>query len=115
VHREPGKKPLVARFGGIPLTRQRTAIMTDLKPNMAITKRNELIHRLLAGRCELCEGKAGLQVHHIRKLADLNKPGRPQRPSWVYLMAKRKRKTLVVCEQCHQDIHAGRTTTTTRK
>jgi hypothetical protein len=89
--------------------------MTDLKPIMATVKRNELIHRLLAGRCELCEKRIGLQVHHIRKLADLNKPGRPQRPSWVHLMAKRQRKTLVVCEQCHQDIHTGRATATTRK
>jgi group II intron reverse transcriptase/maturase len=115
VHRERGRKPLVARFGGIPLTRKRTAVLTDLKPIMATVKGNELIRRLVAGRCELCEGRIGLQVHHIRKLADLNKPGRPERPSWVYLMAKRKRKTLVVCEQCHQDIHAGRVTTTTRK
>ena len=115
VHRDQGRKPLVARFGGIPLTRQRTAVMTDLKPIMATVKGNELIRRLVAGRCELCEGRIGLQVHYIRKLADLNKPGRPERPSWVHLMAMRKRKTLVVCEQCHQDIHAGRATATTRK
>jgi hypothetical protein len=115
VHREQGRKPLVARFGGIPLTRQRTAVLTDLNPIMATAKGNELIRRLVAGQCELCEGRIGLQVHHIRKLADLNKPGRPERPSWVHLMAKRKRKTLVVCEQCHQDIHAGRATATTRK
>jgi group II intron reverse transcriptase/maturase len=115
VHREQGKKPLVARFGGIPLRRKRTVVLTDLKPIMATTKRNELIRRLVAGRCELCETGIGLQVHHIRKLADLNKPGRPERPSWVHLMAKRKRKTLVVCEKCHQNIHAGRATTTTRK
>ena len=43
-------------------------------------KRNELIHRLLAGRCELCEGTEGLEVHHVRKLADLNKPGRREKP-----------------------------------
>lgn len=79
VQRDQGRKPLVARFGGIPLTRKRTAVMTDLKPIMATVKRNELIHRLLAGRCELCEGRIGLQVHHIRKLADLNKPGRSHR------------------------------------
>jgi hypothetical protein len=115
VHREQGKKPLVARFGGISLMRKRTAVLTDLNPIMATVKGNELIRRLVAGRCELCETGIGLQVHHIRKLADLNKPGRPERPSWVYLMAKRKRKTLVVCEQCHQDIHAGRATATTRK
>jgi hypothetical protein len=108
VHRDQGKKPVVARFGGIPLTRKRTAVLTDLKPIMATVKGNELIRRLLAGRCELCDGRIGLQVHHIRKLADLNKPGRPERPWWVHLMAMRKRKTLVVCEQCHQDIHTGR-------
>jgi len=115
VQRDKGKKPLVARFGGIPLKRQRTAVITDRNPVMATARRNELIHRLLAGQCEMCEGHEGLQVHHVRKLADLNKPGRPERPPWVHLMAMRKRKTLVVCERCHQDIHAGRSATTTRK
>jgi group II intron reverse transcriptase/maturase len=115
VQRDKGKKPLVARFGGIPLKRQRTAVITDRNPVMATARRNELIHRLLAGQCEMCEGREGLQVHHVRKLADLNKPGRPERPPWVHLMAMRKRKTLVVCERCHQDTHAGRSATTTRK
>lgn len=115
VHRDRGRKPLVARFGGIPLIRKRTAVMTDLKPIMATVKRNELVRRLVAGRCELCEGRTGLQVHHIRKLADLTRPGRPERPPWVHLMAMRKRKTLVVCETCHQNIHTGRATATTRK
>ncbi|MFI1361280.1 reverse transcriptase domain-containing protein [Streptomyces sp. NPDC020898] len=110
-----GRKPLVARFGGIPLKRQPTAIINDRKPPQATTQGNELIHRLLAERCELCESRTQLHVHHVRKLADLDKPGRPERPTWVRLMAKRKRKTLVVCARCHQDIHAGRATTTTRK
>jgi group II intron reverse transcriptase/maturase len=115
VQRDKGRKPLVARFGGIPLKRQRTAVTTDLKPTMVTTRGNELIHRLLAGRCEICESTMRLQVHHIRKLADLNKPGRPEPSSWVRLMAQRKRKTLVVCQACHQGIHAGRATATTRK
>jgi len=115
VQRDQGRKPLVARFGGIPLTRQRTAVITDRKPPLATVKRNELIHRLMAGRCEMCKSPTGLQVHHVRKLADLARPGRPDRPAWVMLMAKRKRKTLVVCEHCHHDIHAGRATVTTRK
>jgi group II intron reverse transcriptase/maturase len=110
-----GRKPLVSRFGGIPLKRQPTAIISDRKPPRATTQGNELIHRLLAGRCELCASHTGLQVHHVRKLADLEKPGRPGRPAWIRLMAKRKRKTLVVCERCHHDIHAGRATATTRK
>lgn len=115
VQRDNGRKPLVARFGGIPLKRKRTAIIADIKPTMAVTRRNELIHRLLAGQCEMCEGLAGLQVHHVRKLADLNRPGRSERPVWVRIMAMRKRKTLVVCERCHQEIHAGRAAVTTRK
>ena len=110
-----GRRPLVARFGGIPLKRLRTAVITDRKPTLVTARRNELIHRLLAERCELCESRTGLQVHHIRKLADLDKPGRPEKPAWIRLMAKRKRKTLVVCEHCHQDIHAGRAAATTRK
>ena len=92
IHRDRGRKPLVARFGGIPLKRQRTAVLTDLSPVMASTKRNELIHRLLAGRCELCESTDRLEVHHLRKLADLNRHDRPDRPAWVHLMAKRRRK-----------------------
>jgi group II intron reverse transcriptase/maturase len=110
IERDRGRKPLVARFGGIPLRRVRTAALTDQRPVMASAKRNELIHRLLAGRCELCEGTEGLEVHHVRKLADLNKPGRREKPPWMELMAKRRRKTLVICRRCHEDIHTGRAT-----
>lgn len=107
VQRDAGRNPLVARFGGIPLIRKRTAVLADQQPSMT-SRYNELIHRLLAGKCEMCEARTGLQVHHVRKLADLNRPGRPYRPPWVVLMARRKRKTLVVCSACHHDIHAGR-------
>jgi hypothetical protein len=110
VERDRGRKPLVARLGGIPLKRNRTAVLTDQRPVMTSAKRNELIHRLLAGRCEICESTEGLEVHHIRKLADLNKPGRREKPAWMHLMAKRRRKTLVICRRCHEDIHAGRAT-----
>jgi hypothetical protein len=115
VPRGEGKKPLIARFGGIPLKRQPTAVLDDRTPVMASTRQNELIHRLLAQRCEICGAEGLLQVHHIRKLADLNRPGRPDRPAWVRLMAKRRRKTLVVCRACHEDIHAGRPTATARR
>lgn len=110
VERDRGRKPLVARFGGIPLKRSRTAVLTDQRPVMTSAKRNELIHRLLAGRCEICESVEGLEVHHIRKLADLNKSGRREKPAWMHLMAMRRRKTLVICRRCHEDIHAGRAT-----
>ena len=74
-------------------------------------KGRELISRVRAGRCELCEQKAEMHVHHVRALADHTQPGRPQ-PAWAQLMAKRRRKTLVVCRPCHDIIHAWPPTAT---
>jgi group II intron reverse transcriptase/maturase len=99
-----GRKPLVATFGGIPLRRQRNAILTDREPVQANVPRSELVRRLLTGRCEICGGADKVQVHQIRKLADLDRPG-PERPEWMSLMARRRRKILVVCGPCHADIH----------
>ncbi|MGW3168469.1 group II intron reverse transcriptase/maturase [Streptomyces sp. NPDC001142] len=115
VPRDNGRKPLVATFGGIPLKRKRTAEMADRAPATNRSRGNELLQRLLVGECEMCGSKSNLHVHHIRKMADLKRPGRPDRPSWVVLMARKKRKTLIVCETCHQDIHAGRATSSTRR
>jgi hypothetical protein len=115
VDRDRGRKPLVARFGGISLKRVRTAVLTDQRPVMASARRNELIHRLLAEHCEICETRTNLEVHHVRKLADLNKPGRRPKPDWMHLMAKRRRKTLGICRPCHEDIHAGRAPRPTRR
>ena len=109
VPRGDGKKPLVATFGGIPLRRQKNAILRDREPARANTRRKELVHRLLAGRCELCGQADKVRVHQIRKLADLTKPGQPQ-PEWMQIMAKRRRKTLIVCATCHATIHQGRPT-----
>jgi len=41
------------------------------------------------------------------KLADLDKFDRTEKPAWVEIMAKRRRKSLVVCSNCHDTIHAG--------
>jgi hypothetical protein len=108
-----GRKPLVAQFGGIPLHRHRKAVLTDRLPAPATARRKgtELIRRLRAGRCELCEQPADVHVHHVRKLTDLSRPGRPQ-AVWEQVMAQRRRKTLVVCPPCHDTIHARRTTAT---
>jgi hypothetical protein len=100
-----GRKPLTARFGGIPLKRQKKAVLDD-RLHVPATRRKELVTRLLTGRCELCEQKTEVETHQVRKLADLTRPGRPQ-PTWAQLMAKMRRKTLVVCKPCHTAIHAG--------
>jgi len=110
VERE-GKNPLIARFGGISLTRQPDATIDDrLLAPLNKPGRTELIQRLLADECELCGSRENVQVHHIRKLADLKRPGRKDRPTWVQVMAARRRKTLVVCHQCHIAIHNGEPT-----
>ena len=109
------KKPLIAQFGGIPLQRKQDAILGDRQPQFLMRNRSELLQRVLADTCELCGSREHVEVHHIRKLADLKKPGRKEKPEWVKQMATRRRKTLVVCRQCHEDIHAGKTTTPFRK
>jgi hypothetical protein len=106
VPRGAGKKPLVARFGGIELRWQKTATLND-RPKEVYSYRSEIEQRLLAHHCEVCGAEEDCEVHHIRKLADLDKPGRKDKPAWVKRMAMRKRKTLVVCRPCHEAIHYG--------
>ena len=103
-----GKPPLVTQFGGIPLKRNRQAILVDQQPQRYRTDRNELVKRLLADECEMCGSTEDVQVHHVRALRDLNVKGQGEKPRWVQIMAARKRKTLVVCGTCHMDIHHGR-------
>jgi group II intron reverse transcriptase/maturase len=100
------KPALVARFGGIPLKRQKTAVVSDRQPPRVSYPHKELTRRLLADTCEICKQTGDIQVHHVRKLADLARPGQRQTP-WAQLMARRRRKSLVVCGACHERIHAG--------
>jgi group II intron reverse transcriptase/maturase len=102
-----GRSPLVAQWGGISLRHSTKAILND-HPRLTWNDRTELLERLLADTCEHCGSQEDVQVHHIRHLADLIRRGRREIPSWVKLMAARRRKTLVVCHDCHVAIHAGR-------
>ena len=111
VERGEGRKPLVARFGGIPLRRQKNAVPVDREPVRPTTGTKELIARLQARRCEMCGQAATVHVHQIRKLADLDSPGQPETPEWMTLMTRLRRKTLVVCQPCHGTIHNRRPTT----
>ena len=105
--REGNQKPLVARFGGIPLKRQKNAVITDRAPGRDPYPRKEIITRLLRNRCELCQHSGQVQVHHVARLADLAYPGHGQ-PAWARLMTAKRRKSLVVCPPCHDQIHAER-------
>jgi hypothetical protein len=100
-----GRKPLIARFGGIPLKRNKQAVIIDRQPSQVTYPRREIIKRFLSGKCELCASTDDIHVHHVARLADLTRPG-PQ-PEWTRLMAKRRRKTIVVCRTCYDTIHSA--------
>jgi len=71
--------------------------------------RSDLLRRLQADKCELCGSAGDCVVHHVKKLVDLKRrwAGR-EKPEWVKRMVALQRKTLIVCQACHADIHAGR-------
>jgi group II intron reverse transcriptase/maturase len=103
-HRE-GKKDLTARFGGITLRQDRRAVIRDPAPSPAPYPRKELIRRLQRRECELCETGTTVTVHQVTGLQALGQPG-PGQPAWAALMARMRRKTLIVCASCHDWIHA---------
>ena len=47
-----------------------------------------------------------MTVHQVTGLNALGEPG-PRQPAWAVLMAKMRRKTLIVCAACHDWIHAN--------
>jgi group II intron reverse transcriptase/maturase len=109
IPRDNGKKPLVATFGGIPLRRKKATTITDSVVTFNLAwKETDIVTRLLADACEICGEQGACQVHHIRKLSDLYRMGRREKPTWMKTMMAKRRKTLVVCKRCHLDIHAGR-------
>jgi group II intron reverse transcriptase/maturase len=103
----PEKKPLIARWGGISLAWKVGATLDD-QPKQMWGGRTELEKRLLADECEYCGSTENIEVHHIRGLKDLNKHKGKEKPEWIKLMATRRRKTMVVCRTCHQDITYGK-------
>lgn len=87
-----------------------------------ILERHQILKRLAADKCELCEqpwnSANTLEVHHVRKLKDIKQKyaRRGQNiPQWVLRMSSLRRKTLVVCQKCHDEIHAGTSTKSLRE
>jgi hypothetical protein len=78
----------------------------DLLPDTRIyERRSEILDRLNARICEYCGQEDGyFEVHHVRKLSDM-KDGKEK---WQKLMIARQRKTMVLCVECHDLLHAGK-------
>jgi len=80
----------------------------DIQPIFGIIaahNTNSFDKRLKAYRCELCgyEGKdRKYEIHHVNKVKNLK-----GKEPWERAMISKRRKTLVVCHDCHQKIHHG--------
>jgi len=107
VRQRDGKEPLVAKWGGISLVWDIEAKINDY-PKRVWSGRTDLEKRLLAEKCEYCGATEDLEIHHIRALKDLNKHKGKEKPEWMKLTSAQRRKTMVVCHTCHQDITYGR-------
>jgi hypothetical protein len=100
-------KPLIAYFGGISLKWNKWSSIKEASEPI-FNNRTELVQRLLAQECELCRSQDKIEVHHIRKLANLKQKNGVAQSKWKVRMSERGRKTLIVCRKCHTDIHQGR-------
>jgi hypothetical protein len=104
-HRE-GKKDLAARFGGITLRQDRRAVIRDPAPGPA---------PLSPQGTGQTPPKTGMRALRDRHHGDSPSGHRPQsarepgpgQPAWATLMARIRRKTLIVCASCHDWIHAN--------
>ena len=102
------KTPLIATFGGLSLKRRKNPVIKDRVILPYVRIRSEIVERLLNDTCEVCGGKANIQMHHVRHLRDLNKKGKKEMPLWMKIMISRKRKSIPLCKGCHDDVHSNR-------
>lgn len=91
----------------------RAGLAVDQKatPHKSFQGRTELTRRLLANQCEWCGSQSGqMEVHHVRKLGNLK-----GREIWEQQLIQRQRKTMVLCEECHTQLHSGNLQVSKRK
>ena len=100
------KKPLTATWGGVSLSWDIGATLEE-QPQKLYGGRTELVQRLLAEFCELCGSSEDVEVHHVQAMRKLHEyPGR-SKPEWFKRMIALKRKTLLLCKSCHEDVEHG--------
>ena len=78
---------------------------SDIISNSAVVYGNSvtsLEKRLKANVCELCGTTESefYEIHHVNKLKNLK-----GKQAWEIIMLAKRRKTLVVCRECHHKIH----------
>jgi len=79
----------------------------DKQPTLGVQlrfNRNSLQQRLEANICEFCGKEGGyFESHHVNKLKNVQ-----GKEGWKQIMIARKRKTLILCNECHDKLHAGK-------
>ena len=100
-----GRKKMRLFFNGS--FKRKTTAMEASCDNVANTIFNttvsSLMQRLQAGKCELCGAEGNIEVHHVKRLKDLQ-----GKKPWEIQMIGRQRKTMAVCIPCHNKIHDGK-------
>ncbi|MBP3039263.1 group II intron reverse transcriptase/maturase [Bacillaceae bacterium Marseille-Q3522] len=105
---ETKKAKKIAYFYKEPLTVKESAGKADVDviPNWhKYQNTSEMEKRLKAKECELCgqnDPTLKYEVHHVNKMKNLKGKER-----WEVVMIGKQRKTLIVCQECHINIHKG--------
>ena len=96
------KRMMIVKFSDLKKSNSFVKDIDAISHHIHYNTRNTLEERLRAKKCELCgaEGDITFEIHHINKVKNLK--GKEQ---WEQAMIARKRKTLVVCKECHNKIH----------
>lgn len=101
-----GRPERTTYFGGLSLKRQKFVPLVD-RDVVYWNVIRDLVVCLHSRQCAACGAKGvPIQMHHIRRLADLKR--HPGLPKWKKLMLMLRRKSLPVCEECHRIIHGGK-------
>jgi group II intron reverse transcriptase/maturase len=103
-HTKSGKKTAEFYNGGF--ERERFAIkdanVSLLPQYLKYDRVNSFANRIRSATCELCGQKsAELAFHQVKKLKDLKGESK-----WERAMIEKRRKTLVVCPNCYNEIHS---------
>lgn len=97
------KRMMIIKYSNLS---KKTAYINDvdkIQNHAHYNNANSLEKRLRANKCGLCgrdDNITSYEIHQINKLKNLK--GKEQ---WEKAMIARKRKTLVVCKECHKKIH----------
>lgn len=105
LHEAGMNRPItVFKLADMKRTRSRYG-QVDRRPSVSYLKapRTELINRLRANECEYCGTQQGyFEVHHVNKLKGLKTD-----EVWKQVMVAMRRRTLVLCVDCHRQLHTG--------